>query len=99
MSSPQLTDVSIGSERDTLFRLVPAQHAEVGSERTGTLRFPVKHSRSTRKIQDWHLKVHKPIVFIGDSNLARIPQFHNPLVQFDSFPGANFLHIAIYFTY
>lgn len=59
-----------------------------------SIQFPTKHARSNRKIQDWELKIHKPIVIIGDSNLARIPHFRNPSIQIDSFPGANCLHIA-----
>lgn len=34
------------------------------------------------------------MVFIGDSNLAHIPQYNNSHVQVDSFLGMNFLHIA-----
>lgn len=91
VSPLRLSDISVN---DAPLRAASTQQAEMVLERAGSPRFPVKHPRSTRKIQDWHLKVHKPIVFIGDSNLARIPQFYNPLVQIDSFPGANFLHIA-----
>lgn len=55
---------------------------------------PTKNPRTNRKIQDWDPEVYKPIVMTGDSNLGRIPQFDNPLVPIDSFPEANFLHIA-----
>lgn len=31
---------------------------------------------------------------MGDSYLSHSPCYDNPLVQIDSFPGANFIHIA-----
>ncbi|KAK2846308.1 hypothetical protein Q7C36_011162, partial [Tachysurus vachellii] len=89
LSFSPIADTSVG---DVSFKVTPAQHADM--DRTRAPRFPVKHPRSTRKIQEWHLKVYKPVIFVGDSNLARIPQFYNPSVQVDSFPGANFLHIS-----
>lgn len=36
----------------------------------------------------------KPILFIGDSNLSRIPTFTDPNIQVDSFPGAQFHHLT-----
>ncbi|KAK2868137.1 hypothetical protein Q7C36_000008 [Tachysurus vachellii] len=89
LSFSSVADTSV---RDVSFKVTPAQHADI--DRTRAPHFPVKHPRSTRKIQEWHLKVYKPVIFVGDSNLARIPQFYNPSVQVDSFPGANFLHIS-----
>ena len=41
---------------------------------------------------DWTIKGTKPHLFIGDSNLNRIPSFHNPEIQVDSYPGATFQH-------
>ncbi|XP_053089523.1 uncharacterized protein LOC117596787 [Pangasianodon hypophthalmus] len=55
---------------------------------------PTRHPNTTRKIADWTLEVKKPVLFIGDSNLSRIPYFSDENVQVDSYPGANFLHIA-----
>lgn len=46
----------------------------------------------SRKLQDWRIKVNKPIVFLGDSNLSRIPPFNNDQIQVESYPGANFYH-------
>lgn len=54
---------------------------------------PKRHPNTTRKIKDWSLKVTKPIVIVGDSNLSRIPPFDNAEVQIDSFPGAGIHHI------
>ncbi|MGL5802998.1 MAG: hypothetical protein ACRCX7_10470, partial [Cetobacterium sp.] len=54
---------------------------------------PTKHPRTVRKIFDWEIEIVKPILIIGDSNLARIPQFRDIRVQVDSFPGATFYHI------
>lgn len=48
--------------------------------------------RASRKLQDWRIKVNKPIVFLGDSNLSRIPPFDNDQIQVESYPGANFYH-------
>jgi len=56
-------------------------------------REPLRHPNTNRKIHEWNLKVVKPILIIGDSNLARIPYFWDPRVQVDSFPGANFYHL------
>lgn len=60
----------------------------------GITQIPTRHLTSNQKIHDWRLKVHKPIIFIGNTNLARISSYHNPQVLVDSFPGANFFHIA-----
>ncbi|MGL5802378.1 MAG: hypothetical protein ACRCX7_07285, partial [Cetobacterium sp.] len=56
---------------------------------------PYRHINTERKAIDWSINIHKPIVFIGDSNLSRIPKIGNREVQVDSFPGANFRHISI----
>lgn len=54
---------------------------------------PTYHwARVSRKLQDWRIKVNKPIVFLGDSNLSRIPPFNNDQIQVESYPGANFYH-------
>lgn len=49
-------------------------------------------ARRSRKLQDWKIRAIKPVVFLGDSNLSRIPAFKNPHIQVDSYPGANFYH-------
>lgn len=51
--------------------------------------FPTRHTR-----QNWALTVEKPIIFLGDSNLSRIPKFSNGNIQIDSFPGATFHHLT-----
>ncbi|XP_071256407.1 uncharacterized protein [Salvelinus alpinus] len=56
--------------------------------------YPTCHSRTERKINDWSIEIKKPVVFIGDSNLARISSFTDTNTQIDSFPGATFRHIA-----
>ncbi|KAK2863711.1 hypothetical protein Q7C36_002865 [Tachysurus vachellii] len=55
---------------------------------------PYRHINTNRKATDWSITIHKPIVFIGDSNLSRIPRVGNTNIQVDSFPGANFLHMS-----
>lgn len=47
--------------------------------------FPTRHNRN-----NWALVAEKPIIFLGDSNLSRIPKFVNSNIQIDSFPGATF---------
>ncbi len=54
---------------------------------------PTYHkARPGRKLVDWSFEGRKPIWFIGDSNLNRIPSFHNQDIQVDSYPGASFYH-------
>lgn len=55
---------------------------------------PTRHANTAHKITDWTIEAKKPILFIGDSNLSRIPHFTDEQIQVDSYPGANFLHIA-----
>ena len=55
---------------------------------------PHTHPRTFRKIQDWSLEVRKSTLFVGDSNLSRIPSFTDPDIQVDSYPGATFHHIT-----
>ncbi|KAG7467708.1 hypothetical protein JOB18_018490, partial [Solea senegalensis] len=49
-------------------------------------------ARPNRKIQDWSFKPRRPILILGDSNINRIPAHTNPLIQLDSYPGANTYH-------
>lgn len=56
-------------------------------------RVPVRHPISKRKIFEWKLEVTKPILFLGDSNLARIPIIERNDIQVDSFPGATCDHL------
>ncbi|KAL2076351.1 hypothetical protein ACEWY4_028052 [Coilia grayii] len=55
---------------------------------------PVRHTRAADEFADWSLTIHKPLIFIGDSNLSRIPSFSHPNIQVDSFPGAAFHHLT-----
>ncbi|MGL4646653.1 MAG: hypothetical protein ACRCVL_06060, partial [Cetobacterium sp.] len=55
---------------------------------------PYRHINTNRKASDWSISIHKPIVFIGDGNLNRIPSIKNTNIQIDSFPEANFLHLT-----
>lgn len=54
---------------------------------------PTRHPNTSRKYTGWSITITKPIVFIGDSNLSRIPNFTHPDIQIDSYPGAKFIHI------
>ena len=53
--------------------------------------FPRIHSGGDKRA--WSFICEKPIIFIGDSNLARIPKFPYLNVQVESFSGANFVNI------
>ncbi|XP_057680627.1 uncharacterized protein LOC130908817 isoform X1 [Corythoichthys intestinalis] len=54
---------------------------------------PMRHQITQKKIVDWTVQIRKPIVFLGDSNLSRIPPFFHNSIQVDSYPGATFHHI------
>lgn len=55
--------------------------------------FPNTHkARKGRKIMDWQFKCSKPIWFLGDSNLYRMPPHCSGEIQVDSYPGASFYH-------
>lgn len=54
---------------------------------------PIRHMSTNRKMADWRLGVRKKWLFIGDSNLARMPHFEHQDLQIDSYPGATFRHI------
>lgn len=60
-----------------------------------TLQKPSYHkARPKGKVADWNFKGYKPILVLGDSNVNRIPPFHNPNIQVDSYPGATFYHFT-----
>lgn len=46
------------------------------------------------KVAHWNFKGNKPILVLGDSNVNRIPPFHNPNIQVDSYPGATFYNFT-----
>lgn len=95
------SEPSLSLPSPPLFALTPLSRrpsedfeSSVKNKQTSTLRVPNRHINTNRKISDWSLEVTKPILFIGDSNLSRIPHYSDDSVQVDSFPGANFMHIA-----
>lgn len=51
-----------------------------------------QHIRTDRKMIDWDLVIEKKWLILGDSNLSRFPDFSDPDLQVDSYPGANFRH-------
>lgn len=55
---------------------------------------PTRHIRTDRKMVDWTVSVSKKWLFIGDSNLSRLPHHGFADLQIDSFPGANFRHLG-----
>ena len=64
---------------------------------TGSLRqVPLftSHSHTGDKFTNWALWHRRPLLIMGDSNLARLPEVHDVRVQIDSFPGAKIAHAA-----
>lgn len=55
---------------------------------------PTIHKASNRKILEWNIIVNKTVLFIGDTNLSRIPYFTEPGIQIDSFPDATLYHLS-----
>lgn len=55
---------------------------------------PTRHIRTDRKMVDWTVSVSKKWLFIGDSNLSRLPHHGFADLQIDSFPGATFRHLG-----
>ncbi|KAF3857507.1 hypothetical protein F7725_009366, partial [Dissostichus mawsoni] len=64
---------------------------------SGTLSYsePLVHPYSDRKASDWALPVRNSTIILGDSNIARIPEFNHSGIQADSFPGATLRHITL----
>src|SRR4029434_6160057 len=44
---------------------------------------PLRHINSNRKASDWHIRIRKPQVIIGDSNLSKISSFRDENLQID----------------
>nr|XP_029604683.1 uncharacterized protein LOC115190770 isoform X3 [Salmo trutta] len=82
--------VAMANGRDT----GPGTEPRLEPVKNEKLFYPTCHFRTERKINDWSIEIKKPVVFIGDSNLARISGFTDINTQIDSFPGATFRHIA-----
>lgn len=54
---------------------------------------PMYHkARKGRKVIDWAFRGTRPVWFLGDSNLNRVPAYNNDNIQIDSYPGASFYH-------
>ena len=51
-------------------------------------------ARPKKKVLDWNIVVGKPVAFLGDSNVNRIPPSHHTHIQIDSYPGATFHHMT-----
>ncbi|KAK9536272.1 hypothetical protein VZT92_006067 [Zoarces viviparus] len=52
-----------------------------------------RHFTTFYKVRDWSLVITQLVLVIGDSNLSRIPRHKYPLVQIDSFLGAQIHHL------
>ena len=56
-----------------------------------------RHLRTKDKFNDWELTVNKTWLIIGDSNVSRVPTYRCPILQIESYPGANFHHALTLF--
>lgn len=53
-----------------------------------------RHDHNGDKYNNWSLEAVRPILVLGDSNMARLPLIEDEAVQVDCFPGANLIHAA-----
>lgn len=53
-----------------------------------------RHEHRGNKSLNWTLSPTRPILIVGDSNLARLPLIQNLQVQVDCYPGANLAQAA-----
>uniref|UniRef100_A0AAV2LVI6 Uncharacterized protein n=1 Tax=Knipowitschia caucasica TaxID=637954 RepID=A0AAV2LVI6_KNICA len=74
------------------FDLEPATDSDTDEEEGSQVYKIEKHKVTNRKKEDWSLRVTRPVLILGDSNVARIKDHTFPFLQIDSFPGANLLH-------
>ena len=54
---------------------------------------PTRHLNTRNKLMIGDLEIKNPVVYLGDSNLSRIPGFTHPSIQIDSFTGASLQHL------
>lgn len=90
----RVTEQSTQSEPSTItFNRGPGAGAGTAGTGAGPIYLPTYHkARMARKLQDWSFRGLKPVLFLGDSNLNRIPAHKNQHIQIDSYPGANIYH-------
>lgn len=50
------------------------------------------HPHNGDKYKNWTLSPRRPLIIMGDSNLARLPLISDVRIQVDSFPGAKLAH-------
>lgn len=53
-----------------------------------------RHEQNGNKWDIWTLTPERRVLFIGDSNLCRIPRMRDDRIQVDSYPGAKINHAA-----
>ena len=66
------------------------QHTRRGSGKR--LTEVTRHPHTSQKNVTWKLQPSKPVLIIGDSNIARVHKFSNNNIQLDSYPGAKCTH-------
>lgn len=94
-SDPKITLAagSLNVSAATLHQKLNNSNQMTEREKDKYVHFPNTHkARKGRKIMDWQFKCNKPIWFLGDSNLHRMPPHCSGEIQVDSYPGASFYH-------
>lgn len=79
-----LSNASVEREAEVVRSLERLFQAESPSYRVR------RHPNTKNKNVDWSFVAEKKWLILGDSNLVNFPEFTNPDLQIESFPGANF---------
>lgn len=83
-----VADVHRESEEDEEFVDSPDHFVQREPKRYKVFRHPT----TQRKLTEWSFVARKKILIIGDSNLSQFPDFFNPNLQVECFPGSHFRH-------
>lgn len=73
-----------GSQTENTELPVPKLQTEA---RTQTFGIYERQKYTQKKYENWSLTPKKPILFLGDSNLANLPKIENDKIQIVSYPG------------
>lgn len=93
--SEPTSQISIFPEQKSPPSISSLTAPKVSQPRTHIRLEPTIHPHTNRKATMWALTLRKPVLFVGDSNIARIPKFKHRAIQADSFPGATLRHLTL----
>lgn len=102
-SSPGITrKANISKKRKRLYEedptstalMVEDQIATAPTARTGDVTWDGfrRYEHGNQKLRNWFFEPKRPIIIIGDSNMARLPRLTDPRVQIGCYQGARWLH-------